>query len=421
MPIGFVCQLHYQGGGSLLCGTSTGDSWRLPFARSPPHVRIGHTVSFSVAADREDLAVDLEIIEKTATSSALAEVGLQSIQTKAAKPASSAKQPTRKLQRSITRFHNADWEGKLVMIEAAEALLNDLLNEVEFDGNAICKLLCRCAGWLHAPGSFDAKHIAATEVAATEGVTVSQPSDLQRRVRRLLISALSSLDLSDITTYWAVEAAVLYILQLMQGKETFFSGNGKSLAMRQWRQLRELLVAGNAQSCPAKRKASIKVPEVRKDKAARSRDKSAAVDGVYRPNERVRSLPAVYEAPDQVIMLKCSRCAERSSTSWFLKHPRNGRIYALVPLNGHRTCRKRLGKKCPWLSLDGTDTRLDDFEHLDFCDHKCRRSLCKDCGGRGICPHNRRWSMCQWCGGRGLCPHNRRKSRCSACKTWAWK
>ena len=225
------------------------------------------------------------------------------------------------------------------------------------------------------------------------------------------------LDLSDITTYWAVEAAVLYILQLMQGKETFFSGNGKSLAMRQWRQLRELLVAGNAQSCPAKRKASIKVPEVRKDKAARSRDKSAAVDGVYRPNERVRSLPAVYEAPDQVIMLKCSRCAERSSTSWLLKHPRNGRIYALVPLNGHRTCRKRLGKKCPWLSLDGTDTRLDDFEHLDFCDHKCRRSLCKDCGGRGICPHNRRWSMCQWCGGRGLCPHNRRKSRCSACKT----
>ena len=53
MPRGFVCQLHYHGGGSLLCQTSTGDSWQLPFAHAPPHVRIGHTVSFSLAADRD--------------------------------------------------------------------------------------------------------------------------------------------------------------------------------------------------------------------------------------------------------------------------------------------------------------------------------------------------------------------------------
>ena len=422
MLTGFVCQLHYHGGGSLLCQTSTGDSWQLPFAHAPPHVRIGHTVSFSLAGDGTDLAVDLEVIkEKAAISSATVEVGLRSIQEKAAKPASSfAKQPTRKLQRSIARFHNADLEERLQMIEAAESLLSDLLNAVELDGDAICKLLCRCAGWLHAPGSFEAKHVAAREVAVTETATVSQPSgpsDLQRRVRCLLISALGSLDLSDITTYQAVETAVVYILQLMQGKDIFFSGNGKSLAMRQWRQLRELLVSETAPSGPAKRKASIEAPAVLQDKAARrvSRDRSAAIDGVYRPNERVRSLPSVYEAPDRVVMLKCSKCVKRISTSWFWKQPRNGRIYAVVPHNGHQTCGRKMGKRCPWISLEGKVTCLDNFEQLDFCDHKCRRSLCKECGGREICPHNRQRKLCKECGGSSICLHNRQRSLCKDC------
>ena len=98
---------------------------------------------------------------------------------------------------------------------------------------------------------------------------LSGPRDLQRRVRSLLISALSSLDLSDSTTYQATETAVLHILQLMQGKETLFRGNSKSLAMRQWRQLQELLVADDAQSGPTKRKASIEAPAVLLDKASR--------------------------------------------------------------------------------------------------------------------------------------------------------
>ena len=49
MPTGVVYQLHYRGGGCLLGQTSTGDSWPLPFARAPQHVRIGHTVTFSLA------------------------------------------------------------------------------------------------------------------------------------------------------------------------------------------------------------------------------------------------------------------------------------------------------------------------------------------------------------------------------------
>ena len=382
----------------MLCQTSTGDSRQLPFAHTPPHVRVGHTVTFSLAADGVDLAVDLEVCQEkaatAATSSANAEMGRQIMQEKPAKPLfDTSKQPSRKLQRSITRFHNADLKERLRMIETAEGLLHDLLNEVELDGDAICKLLCRCAGWLHPPGSFEAKHVSSTE--DTAGAAVSEPSDLQCRVRRLLILALSSLDLSDTTTYRAVETAVLHILELLQGKEMSFSGTGKSLAMRQWQQLQELLVGEALQSDPKKRKAS---DEARLPK----KDWSAAVDGVFRPKKRVRSLPAVYEALERLVMLKCSNCVERISTTWFWKHPRHGKTYALVPHKGHTTCRKTAGKTCPWKSLDGTDTCLDNFTQLDFCHHKRQRKFCTKCGGSSICPHNR----------RGY--------RCSVCKTQAW-
>ena len=386
MPTGFVCQLHYRGGGSLLCQTSTGDLRQLPFAHAPPHVRVGHTVTFSLAADGVDLAVDLEVCqEKAATTSAKAEMGRQIMQEKPAKPVFDiSKQPARKLQRSITRFHNTDLKERLRMIETAEGLLSDLLNEVELDGDAICKLLCRCAGWLHPPGSFEAKHVSSTE--DTAGAAVSEPSDLQRRVRRLLILALSSLDLSDTTTYRAVETAVLHILELLQGKEMSFSGNGKSLAMRQWRQLRDLLAA----EAPQEKANNTRLPH---------KDRSAAVDGVFRPSKRIRSLPTVYEAPEQVVMLKCSNCVERINTTWFWKHPRHGKTYALVPHNGHGTCGKVLRKRCPWRSLDGADTCLDIIAHLDFC------------------PHNRQRPQCVECQGSGICHHNRRRYRCSTCKT----
>ena len=308
------------------------------------------------------------------------------------------------------------------MIEAAEALLSDLLNEVELDGDAICKLLCRCAGWLHPPSS-KSKHVAATKV-----VEVSQPGDLQRRVRRLLILALSSLDLSDTATYRVVETAVLYIRQLLQETETSFSSNGKSLAMKQWRQLRELLLADHAQRDghgATKRKASIEAPEDRK----LSTNRSMVIGGMYYPNERVKNLSAVFQAA-RVVPLKCSQCVESISTTWFWKHPGTGEIYALVPHNGHATCLKTQRKKCPWLSLDGTYTLSDNFQQLDFCDHKRRRSLCKDCGicphnrqrplckecgGHSICPHNRSRYLCKVCGGRGICPHNRQRSACKEC------
>ena len=149
-----------------------------------------------------------------------------------------------------------------------------------------------------------------------------------------------------------------------------------------------------------KRKTSDEAQEGHRRKATTrlpTKGRSAAVDGIYRPNKRVKSLPAVYEAPEQVVPLKCSNCVERISTTWFWKHPGHGNIYALVPLNGHHACRKILGKRCPWVSLDGTATYLDIFIHLDFCPHNRQRKFCKECGGSSICPHNRLRYRCRVC------------------------
>lgn len=132
----------------------------MPFARAPPEVRVGHSVTFSLA-EGANLAVNDVIQDKAATSSV---------------PASPiSKQSCRKLRRSITRFHHADLEERLQMIEAAEHLLGDLLNAVELDGDAICKIL---------------------QVAVS--LRMAPSSRLQSRVRRF-IAALSS-DLSDVTT-----------------------------------------------------------------------------------------------------------------------------------------------------------------------------------------------------------------------------
>ena len=74
-------------------------------------------------------------------------------------------------------------------------------------------------------------------------------------------------------------------------------------------------------------------PEGLKDKAARRlpKDRSVAIEGVFRPNERIRSLPAVFQAPDQVVLLKCSECAESMNSTWFWKHPGNGGMMVTQP------------------------------------------------------------------------------------------
>ena len=40
-----------------------------------------------------------------------------------------------------------------------------------------------------------------------------------------------------------------------------------------------------------------------------------------------------------------------------------------------------------------------------MCPHGRRKTICKECGGKGICTHGCDKYFCKECGGKGICPH----------------
>eukprot|EP00438_Fugacium_kawagutii_P007077 Skav214268 [mRNA] locus=scaffold642:49329:50579:+ [translate_table: standard] len=392
MHHGTVCQLSYQGGGSLIYKNFQGKSKQISFAKAP-YLRIGQAVSFSI--DRKE---------------AVAIAPTPEVTSRIAFPATS-----RKFQRSMCRFHNADVEEKLRRIANAEECLRQLLQNSELDGNALCALVVRCAGWLHAP------------VLPIEGRDTDRPdvqphkqSEVQVRVRKLLISALSSLDLADPFTRQQLETPIDYLRILLRKFEGGCQEVTTSRAARQWRQLQCLMTSADAQ-----RPTRTFSPEVRSDVSslgdathlwmdkvtplegeAESEslvtevvDKHMAASsrlGVYRPNQKVMKLPTVFQA-DRPIELKCSQCPQVITSNWFWRHPGSGKVHVLVPQHGHRLCATKLGKKCPWLAQGDIPQKNDHSSELNFCVHNRQINLCKECGGRYICPHNLRTYRCSLC------------------------
>lgn len=61
-----------------------------------------------------------------------------------------------------------------------------------------------------------------------------------------------------------------------------------------------------------------------------------------------------------------------------------------------------------------------------ICEHKCRRTMCRECGGQSLCMHGNQRNHCPACRKEGIgkkgktylsfCQHNRQKSRCVQCK-----
>ena len=49
------------------------------------------------------------------------------------------------------------------------------------------------------------------------------------------------------------------------------------------------------------------------------------------------------------------------------------------------------------------------------CEHKKRKTRCKECGGASICEHGSRKSDCVKCGGASICEHGSRRIRCKTC------
>ena len=301
---------------------ASGASVCLPFLQGAK-LRIGQQVAFAVSQRGE--AIDIEVIEvcggqqensnKNAGCEPFALEISDWIPSVLPIAKVSRELQTRRLQRSIGKFNNATPDERMEMLTQAEGLLENLLNEATLDGNAICRLVCRCVGWLHpenAQASLESKCVATDAVAG-----VSQPTNLQCRVRRLLILALSSLDLSDITTYQAVETAVAYIAQLMKACDD------KASRARQWQRLGELIgnfgggdcdcanQPGRSQDTPGRPKVGILFCQDPGDpgtfleanhetkmlkRQITGEDRAGMLEGVYFPSKKVKGLDSVFSS-----------------------------------------------------------------------------------------------------------------------------
>ena len=360
MPSGTICQLNYYGGGRLQYQDSYGKSSHLPFEKAP-YLRVGQQVSFSIhhgPAGRDEAinvvpmnlseATSLLPVMQTRKRKFALETESESLPSAAIRDEKqdfavadlpeSGSVPGRKIQQSIGRYHNADMEERQQLITRAEEGLDQLLEVAEIDGDALGKLVCRCVGWLHPPRIVEFGHAIGAEAESTRDASSrTEKSNLQLRLRRLLIRALKHLDLTDDGTRTVVEIALVYIQNLSKVVPQTQSGVATKVA-KQWQALQSLV------STPPYRP-----PEKRQ---IVSRKGSATIaGGTYQPSQKVQKMPNVF-TQNESISLTCSHCGHKISSSWFWQHPRTGIVHVLARANGHIVCTTKLGKKVPWI-VDG--------------------------------------------------------------------
>ena len=401
MPQGAVCQLYYLGGGTVQFQEAAGAWVRLPFLHAPP-LRIGQEVHFTLSSAGEALGIEVlqpaadvesSLLRKPVQQQKAEHEPRQLVPAKrhaAEAEAFRLQRPAWKLQRCIGRFQNANLEERLEMLRRAELTLKQLLQQAELDGDAICRLVRKVVGWLQAP-----RFLKQTPTTGGGSHEAGCTGDLQCRIRQLLISALSSLDLTDDTTRQAVETAVAYMQQLIQG--VCLANLETSRAARQWQQLQSLVSTEGGATSPIEvsRKKTVRSETVR------GKDRAGVAEGGWSPNIRVRQLPLVF-AGDPV-RLTCPSCPRSITSRWWWRHPRTQVVYLLIPHHGcsHGGRRGRgvkVDETSRWRPVDAWPTKDDGFSTLDFCGHHRQRKVCKECGGYSVCSHGRRRDRCRLCG-----------------------
>ena len=401
MPQGTVCQLHYLGGGTVQFQEASGSCLRLPFHHATS-LRIGQKVHFALNAAGEAIGIEVQqpgykescLLQKPVQQKAQHEQRQLVPAKRHAEEAETLRlqRPAWKLQRCIDRFQNANQEERLEMLSRAEMTLRELLQQADLDGDAICQLVRKVVGWLQAPRFF--KQMTGTGGGSSEAGGMG---DLQSRIRRLLISALSSLDLTDSTTRQALETAVAYIKQLSQ--DVCLADLETSRAARQWQQLQSLISTEGGPPLPMEDSRK----RLLRSEGLKAVDRAGVVEGDWSPNTRIRQLPWVFVGDP--VRLTCPSCPASITSRWWWRHPKTQAVYLLIPQNGcyHGGLRgrgvkvdetNRFRPACP---ADSLQTKDDCFPNLDFCQHQRIRAQCKECGGYKVCSHGRHRHDCRVC------------------------
>ena len=340
---GHVCQLHYHGGG-LVAYHSENKQLGLQF-RTGPCLKIGQAVTFSIV---DGAAVDILPADSKEAVPKHAGIARGSASQTGALPQSLQ---AKRLQREIGRFRNATAEEQLEWMNQTESELQGLLDADSLDGDRLCRLVRRLAAWLHRP-------VLRTAQESTEDLRLSGEkegagpdlSQLQRRIRRALITALQNIDLEDDNTRRCLESPLAFLQRMCD--QTDFDALPATPATQQWHQLRSLICGSDGAKVGQDDKKTFIPNRLPAD------DSSGVWNGLYYPNKKVQGLPTVFEGVD-VIHLQCRSCSATISSRWFFRHPGTQQISVLVPQHGHLTCGKQLGNLSPWIPASEVTPKAD--------------------------------------------------------------
>ena len=127
-------------------------------------------------------------------------------------------------------------QERLHLIITGEEKLQRAFGKTEISGNALCRLVCRCIGWLHYP-TLKPLHLSTQELIQTRGLA-AKLCNCQQRVRKLMFSSPNMLDLQDALTYEKLESALTCVHCLLSEFDSGIDAKDTADADRQWRQLR---------------------------------------------------------------------------------------------------------------------------------------------------------------------------------------
>ena len=436
--IGHVCQLNYHGGG-VLERLERGILQRIAFSKSDVFLHIGQRVSFRTQREAGGLeAVDIALqapIEASKEERTTADdkgthlqllVGQKLKGDELMNPCFLPKNnQLRSFLKRLSSFQNAEGGQQMKLVVEAERSLDMLMAQSILDGDAICRLVRKCASWLRPP-VVQTGSSKETSDQTSEGA--KEHLNLQHRVRQILIKALDLLDLQDTLTLQAVQAAMFYLASLLQGfSDRNLSPSATTASGKQWLQLQRLLEESHLRTSPdsfkvvesAAKKESLdeKPSSKRKRRTGQIGYRKAFSGTVYEPMGKTKVLATVFE--DSPMKLMCSECSFTIYSSWRFQHPKSAVLSVLAPRDGHSFCQLALKKRCSWRSLEESLGVMPDISsNMEFCkSHQRLLTQCAPCGGKKMCIHSRQKYHCKDCGrtGNAFCKHGRRRRRGFQC------
>eukprot|EP00928_Gymnodinium_smaydae_P097026 TRINITY_DN8692_c1_g1_i1.p1 TRINITY_DN8692_c1_g1~~TRINITY_DN8692_c1_g1_i1.p1 ORF type:complete len:458 (+),score=33.04 TRINITY_DN8692_c1_g1_i1:105-1478(+) len=285
----------------------------------------------------------------------------------------------RRLNKGILKWRTFTHTEMDERIESAEERLAKLLGKTTWEDSdkvSLRSLLYDVVGSLAKPRrqrqTRDADEVMDLEAAASLQVSAR----LQAQARNIVIKCITlwRCDLQlDETQLKPVLDHLIAFVQAFEDKHNYSVRHAS--AGKQWHKLKRVLgLADNADigSNGSSKKMERQGGNYRNQKGRGNH--RVLVNGVFVPNEKIRSLQFVRERSDNTVPLHCKSCNYEIVSSWWLEQP--GHEPVVLRPHEHKIGRRLCGH---FENKLGKSYDINDWRRLDICIHGGQRSRCSRC------------------------------------------